>query len=73
MPKDSGQLNTLKDSFATYTAFQIALHDDIDAAVLGAGWMKVKLVEGNFEYEAYFGSVMEVILGLLEDAKEVRW
>jgi len=73
MPKDSGHFKTLKDSFATCTAFQSALHDDIDAPVLGAGWMKVKLDEVNFEYEAYFRSVMEVILGLLEDAKEVRW
>jgi len=73
MPEDSGHFKTLKDSFATCTAFQSALHDDIDDAVLGAGWMKVKLAEGNVEYEAYFRSVMEVILGLLEDAKEVRW
>jgi len=72
MPKDSGHWHTIKDTFATPTAFANAVRDDVEDAVLEEGWKKVTLVEGDVKYEGFFRSAMEVVLTQIENTKKVQ-
>jgi len=44
MPRDDGHEDSLRDSFKSVNAFKDDIHDDVDDAVLGAGWLKCPLV-----------------------------
>ena len=66
MAEDAGHHATLRGTFPSVTAFKDALRDDLDDAALGAGWKKVKLVEGGVTYEAYFRDVLQVIRKLIK-------
>ena len=66
MAEDAGHHRTLRYTFPSVKAFKNALRDDLDAAVLDAGWYKVKLVEGGVAYEAYFRDVLQVIRALIK-------
>jgi len=66
MAEDAGHHATLRSTFPSVNAFKNALRDDLDDAALGAGWRKVKLVEGGVTYEAYFRDVLQVIRKLIK-------
>jgi len=66
MAEDAGHHATLRETFPSVKAFKDALRDDLDDAALGAGWKKVKLVEGGVPYEAYFRDVLQVIRKLIK-------
>lgn len=72
MAVDDGHDQTVRDAFKTVNGFKDALRDDIDAAVLQEGWSKCSLEEGGVVYEAYFRSVLEVALKMLQDCKDVK-
>lgn len=64
---------SLRGVFPTPTSFVNALRDDIDDAVLGAGWMKLRVKEGGVVYETYYRSVLDVVVRqLLERADTVQ-
>lgn len=72
MPVDDGHEQTLREAFPTCNAFKDAVRDDIDGAVLDAGWRKIAIVEDSLELVAYFRSALEVILRVLRTAKTLR-
>lgn len=51
---------SLRAVFPTRSSFTNALRDDLNQAVLDAGWKKLRLQEGGVMYEAYFRSVLDV-------------
>jgi len=72
MPIDARHNEPIRDAFNTYNAFKDAVRDEVDDAVLGAGWMKVTLVVDGERFVALFRPVLQVILSMLEEGKEVR-
>jgi len=72
MPIDDGHKDTLRDSFNSVNAFKDAIHDDVDAGVLDAGWKKCPLVVDGHKCVVLFRPALQVILAMLKSAKEVR-
>lgn len=72
MPIDDGHDQKLRDVFPTCNAFKTAIRDDIDSAVVDAGWRKVVLVEDGMEMVAYFRSALHVVLRLLQAATDIK-
>lgn len=56
---------SLRAVFPTVTSFTNALRDDLNEAVLEAGWKKLRMQEGGRMYEAYFRPVLDVVMGQL--------
>jgi len=73
MPIDLGHKRKIRDSFRSAYAFQCAMRDDLDAAVLGAGWKTCVLEEGGEKYVAIFRSAMDALLEDLRSGKKVRF
>lgn len=63
-PRDNLSLQAV---FPTISSFTNALRDDLDDAVLGAGWKKLSIREGGTVYEVYFRSVLEVVIDRLRE------
>lgn len=72
MPIADGHDQKLRDVFPTCNAFKTAIRDDIDSAVVNAGWRKVVLVEDGMEMVAYFRSALHVVLRLLQAATNIE-
>jgi len=72
MPVDAGQARGLRDSFPSPNSFTQAIQDDIDDAVLKAGWRKCVLMEDGVRYKAYFRPVLELVLALMHGKRQVR-
>lgn len=72
MPVDEGHMLGLRDMFPTVNSFLDAMSDDVDAAVLEEGWMKVEIEESGHTYTAYFRSALEVSIILLAAAEKVQ-
>ena len=64
--------NRIGDVFSSATAFRNAVHDDLDDAILSAGWKRCTLVQGGVSYVTYFRSVLKTALDALRNAKEVQ-
>jgi len=64
--------NRIKDVFPSATAFRNAVRDDLDDAILSAGWKKCTLVQGGVSYVTYFRSALRTALDALRNAKEVQ-
>ena len=62
----------ISDVFKTANALRNALRDDIDDAVLKAGWKKCTMTQGGVKYAAFFQSAMDVALRVLRDAGRVQ-
>jgi len=73
MPMDDGHDRALRKTFNSSYAFQCAIRDDLDAAVMGAGWKTCSLEEGGVAYVAIFRSAMDVLLAELRSGKRVRF
>jgi len=73
MPVDTGHKSKIRDSFRSAYAFQCAMRDDLDAAVVGAGWKTCVLEEGGEKYVAIFRSAMDALLEDLRSGKKVRF
>jgi len=58
--------------FRSANALRNALRDDLDDAVLAAGWRKCVLVQGGVEYVAFFRSALDVALRVLREAGKVQ-
>lgn len=71
MPIDDGHNTQLRETFHTCNAFKNAVRDDVDDAVLEAGWRKVVLKERGMELVAYFRSALDVVLRALRKAGEI--
>jgi len=72
MPVDSQHNQPIRDAFTTKKAFKDAVSDDVDAAALGAGWLKDTLVADGEQLSALFRPILQVILSMLKEGKEVR-
>jgi len=64
--------NRIKDVFPSATAFRNAVRDDLDDAILSAGWKKCTLMQGGVSYVTYFRSALQTALDALRNAKEVQ-
>lgn len=73
MPVDAGHNQSLRDVFKSPYAFQKAVRDDVDAAVLEAGWRRVTLAQNGDTLVAYFRPVLEVVLSLMRESKNIRY
>jgi len=58
--------------FKTANTLRNALRDDLDDAVLMAGWKKCTMTQGGVKYVAFFRSAMDVALRVLRDAGRVQ-
>lgn len=56
---------SLRAIFPSVSSFTNALRDDLNEAVLGAVWKKLKIREGGTEYEVYYRSVLELVMAQL--------
>jgi len=70
--KDAGGRARIADVFSSPTAFRNAVRDDLDDAILSAGWKKCTLVQGGVSYVTYFRSVLKTAIDALRNAKEVQ-
>jgi len=66
------ELPFITRAFKTANALKNALRDDLDDAVLKAGWKRCILTQGGVKYVAFFRSAMDVALGVLRDAGKVQ-
>ncbi|KAK1866878.1 hypothetical protein I4F81_009390 [Pyropia yezoensis] len=73
MPVDAGHNLNLRDVFKSPNAFKNALRDDVDAALLAAGWRKVTLEQNGDTFHAFFRSVLDVIMALIRDSGDVQY
>jgi len=58
--------------FRTANALRTALRDDLDDAVLKAGWRKCTLSQGGVKYVTFFRSAMGVAMRVLREAGKVQ-
>jgi len=58
--------------FGSANALRDALRDDLDDAVLAAGWSKCVLAQEGVQYVAFFRSALEVALLVLREADKVH-
>jgi len=72
MPIDDGHRNSVRDSFNSLNAFKDGIHDDVDDAVLGAGWLKCPLLVDGLKLTVFFRPVLQVIFDMLKRGKDVR-
>lgn len=72
MPIDGGHGDSIRDTFKSVNAMKDAIRDDVDDAVLGAGWLKCTLLVDGTHHIVYFRPVLQVVLQMLKNAKEVR-
>jgi len=54
--KPVGTANRIKDHFSSANAFRDAVCDDLDEAMLSAGWKKCTMVQGGVRYVSFFRS-----------------
>jgi len=73
MPIDMGHKHKIRASFRSAYAFQCAMRDDMDAAVLAEGWNTCVLEEGGEKYVAILRSSMDALLEDLRLGKKVRF
>jgi len=69
---DGGAAGTLQGEFPRFNAFAQALADDLDAAVVAAGWRKVEIEEDGITYRAYYRPVLDVVLALLDGQRVIK-
>jgi len=69
---DAGGPSRIADVFTSPTAFRNAVRDDLDDAILSAGWKKCTLVQGGVSYVTFFRSALKTALDALRNAKEVQ-
>ena len=69
---DAHDTRTMREVFGGVTAFKQAIADDLDAAVVAAGWRKVNLVENGMTYRAYYRPVLDVVLALLDGQRVIQ-
>lgn len=69
---DGGHDQGLRDVFKSANSFKDALRDDVDDAVLEAGWQKVALEQNGDTLHAYFLPVLDVVLALLRESENVQ-
>jgi len=72
MPIDDHHNQPIRQAFNSRNAFKDAVRDDVDDAVLNAGWMKCTLVVDGERFVALFRPVLEVVLGMLRAGKKVQ-
>lgn len=73
MPVDHGATQTLRDAFRSANAFKKALRDEVDDAVLGAGWRKCALEEDKLKFDVFFRPALDVVLDMMRTAKDVKY
>eukprot|EP00168_Porphyra_purpurea_P006993 TRINITY_DN1859_c0_g1_i14.p1 TRINITY_DN1859_c0_g1~~TRINITY_DN1859_c0_g1_i14.p1 ORF type:complete len:234 (-),score=52.13 TRINITY_DN1859_c0_g1_i14:248-949(-) len=64
--------NLIGGVFSSATAFRNAIRDDLDDAILSAGWKKCSLVQGGVTHVTYFRSAFNTALDALRDARVVQ-
>lgn len=72
MSIDGGHGDSIRDTFNSVNAMKDAIRDDVDDAVLGAGWLKCTLRVDGMQHMVYFRPVLQVVLQMLKNGKEVR-
>ena len=69
---DKHDTRTLREMFGSASALKQAIADDLDAAVVAAGWRKVNLTENGVSYRAYYRPVLDVVLALLDGQRVIK-
>jgi len=64
--------NKIKNHFSSANAFRNAVRDDLDDAVLSAGWRKCTMLQGGVRYVSFFRSGLQVALDALRCANKVQ-
>lgn len=72
MPVDAGHSTKLRNTFNSANAFKNALRDDVDAALLNAGWRKRTMHQSGDTLTGFFQSVLDVIMKMVSKGKCVR-
>lgn len=72
MPVDAGHNTKLRDIFESANAFKNALRDDIDAAILNAGWRKCTMRQSGDTFTGFFKPVLDVVLKMVAEGKNVQ-
>lgn len=72
MPIDDLHEQPIRKAFNSCNAFKDAVRDDVDDAVLEAGWMKCTLVIDGERFTALFRPVLRVVLDMLRAGKKVQ-
>jgi len=72
MPIDGGHNDSIRDTFKSVNAMKDAIRDDVDDAVLGAGWLKCDLSVDGMKHTVFFRPVLQVVLDMLKSGQEVR-
>lgn len=70
---DGGQRVPLTESFRTVDSFKKAFSDDLDQAVIEAGWRSCSMEEDGVTYKAYFRPVLDLVMALLRTRKVRLW
>lgn len=63
-PTCDAEPESLREAFPSVSAFVDGVKDELDDAVIDAGWKKVLLTEGGVTFEAYFRPVLDLIMKL---------
>lgn len=72
MTNDDDQ-QTLRNVFPSSNAFKDAIRDDVDDALVDGGWCKCTMDVDGVSVTSYLCSGLDVMLGALCDAKDVRF
>jgi len=72
MPIDDSHDEPIREAFPSGNAFKNAIRDDVDDAVLDAGWLKSTLVVDGQRFVVVFRPVLDVILRMLKEGTRVR-
>jgi len=70
--RPTGRANKIKDHFPSANAFRNAVRDDLDEAVLSAGWKRCAMVQGGVRYVSFFRSALHVAVQALCNAQKVQ-
>jgi len=73
MPHDEGQDVPVTHTFQSAEAFKKAVSDDLDDAVLQAGWRSCAMEEGGVKFKAFFRPALDLILALLRTRTVRLW
>lgn len=72
MPVDAGHNTKLRDIFKSVNAFKNAQRDDVNAALVDAGWGKCTINPTGDTLTGFFQPVLDVIMQMVSEGKCVR-
>ena len=71
--RGKGRKKRVDECFKSAHALKTAVNADLDAAMESAGWLQCEFMEGGVWYEAYFLPVLDVMMQMVREAKNVKF